>query len=45
MLGIPKEIKPGETRVALTPAEVNILTKAKLKVLVETEAGDRKSVV
>lgn len=37
--GIPKEIYPGERRVAITPAVVPLLSKAGLEVLVERSAG------
>ncbi len=39
-VGIPKETFPGERRVALIPALVPFLTKAKLGVLVERGAGE-----
>jgi NAD(P) transhydrogenase subunit alpha len=39
-VGVPKEIAPGETRVALVPGSVRGLTKAGLEVLVEAGAGD-----
>jgi len=38
-IGIPKEIAPGETRVALTPSVVPQLIKNKYQVLVEHDAG------
>lgn len=38
-IGVPKEIKNNENRVALTPAGVISLVNAGHKVLVETEAG------
>ncbi|MEG0284312.1 MAG: alanine dehydrogenase [Erysipelotrichales bacterium] len=38
-IGLPKEIKPNENRVALTPAGVQALVKAKHSVVVETNAG------
>ncbi|MEO5951574.1 MAG: Re/Si-specific NAD(P)(+) transhydrogenase subunit alpha [Chloroflexia bacterium] len=38
-LGVPKEIIPGETRVALVPDSVSQLTKKGVQVLVETGAG------
>ena len=41
-IGIPKEIKNNENRVAITPAGVLTFTSAGHEVLVET---DRKSVV
>lgn len=40
VIGIPKEIKPYENRVALTPAGVLELCKAGHKVYVQSEAGD-----
>lgn len=39
ILGVPREIKPGEQRVALTPAGARALTEAGHRVLVETGAG------
>ncbi|MDR7484354.1 MAG: Re/Si-specific NAD(P)(+) transhydrogenase subunit alpha [Armatimonadota bacterium] len=39
-IGVPKEIAPGETRVALVPATVERLIKAKMEVLVEAGAGE-----
>lgn len=39
LLGLLKEIHPGETRVALTPANVEALCRRKLSVLVEAGAG------
>ncbi len=39
ILGIPKEIKVLEARVALTPAGAHALTEAGHQVLVETQAG------
>ena len=38
-IGIPKERRPGETRVAATPETVKKLVKAGHEVLVEREAG------
>jgi alanine dehydrogenase len=38
-IGIPKEIKPNESRVALTPAGAEALLKQGHQVLLETEAG------
>ncbi|MDF1820944.1 MAG: Re/Si-specific NAD(P)(+) transhydrogenase subunit alpha [Alcanivoracaceae bacterium] len=42
IIGVPKEICPGETRVALTPANVGTLLKKKqdLKILLESGAGE-----
>ncbi|MGO4888539.1 alanine dehydrogenase [Anaerobacillus sp. MEB173] len=39
LIGVPKEIKNNENRVALTPAGVDALVKAGHKVIIETEAG------
>jgi H+-translocating NAD(P) transhydrogenase subunit alpha len=39
IVGIPKEIFPGERRVALIPASIPVLKKAGCEVLVETNAG------
>lgn len=39
-IGIPKEIAPGEQRVALVPAIVSRLVKAGIEVLVEAGAGE-----
>jgi NAD(P) transhydrogenase subunit alpha len=39
IIGVPKETRPGEARVALVPAAVTALTKATLEVLVEAGAG------
>lgn len=39
VVGVPREICPGERRVSLTPASVPRLTKAGLPVMVETGAG------
>ena len=41
IIGVPKEICPGETRVALVPANVAVLLKKEgLQILVENGAGD-----
>ena len=40
IIGIPKEIKIGENRVAITPAGVDMLVKAGHRVLVERGAGE-----
>ncbi|MDF1780405.1 MAG: Re/Si-specific NAD(P)(+) transhydrogenase subunit alpha [Alcanivoracaceae bacterium] len=41
IIGVPKEICPGETRVALTPANVTVLKKKPdLRILIEQGAGD-----
>lgn len=39
IVGIPKEVKSGEKRVALTPEGVRQLTRGGIRVLVETHAG------
>src|SRR2546427_4951377 len=39
IIGIPREIFPGERRVALVPAAVPALVKAGCEVVVETGAG------
>ncbi|HUK48035.1 MAG TPA: Re/Si-specific NAD(P)(+) transhydrogenase subunit alpha [Terriglobales bacterium] len=39
IVGVPKEIYPGERRVALTPAVVPLLAKAGLEVVIESGAG------
>jgi NAD(P) transhydrogenase subunit alpha len=39
IVAIPKEIIPGETRVAIIPATVSLLKKAELEVMIEQEAG------
>jgi len=39
IVGVPKEIKPGEQRVALTPAGARALTEAGHQVVVERGAG------
>ncbi len=39
-VGVPREIFPGERRVALTPAVVPVLAKAGIDVLVEEGAGE-----
>jgi proton-translocating NAD(P)+ transhydrogenase subunit alpha len=41
IVGVPKEIYPGERRVALTPVVVPMLGKAGLEVVVESGAGER----
>jgi alanine dehydrogenase len=43
-VGVPREIKPGEERVALTPAGVRSLTEHGHRVLVEKEAGRGSSI-
>jgi alanine dehydrogenase len=39
IVGVPREIKPGEQRVALTPAGAHALAEAGHRVLVERDAG------
>jgi NAD(P) transhydrogenase subunit alpha len=39
IVGVPKELYPGERRVALTPAVVPMLAKAGLEVMIEAGAG------
>lgn len=39
IIGVPREIKPGEQRVALTPAGAWALSEAGHRVLIEQEAG------
>lgn len=39
LIGVPKEIKPDEYRVALTPAGAEMLTKAGHDLIIETSAG------
>ena len=38
-VGVPKEVKPDEYRVAMMPVGVELLTKAGHEVTVETNAG------
>ena len=38
-VGVPREIKPGEQRVALTPAGARAFTEAGHRVVVEPGAG------
>ena len=40
VIGVPREIKPGEQRVAATPAGVHALVEAGHRVLVEQDAGN-----
>ena len=40
IVGVPKEIYPGERRVALTPAVVPLLAKAGLEVVIQAGAGE-----
>jgi alanine dehydrogenase len=44
IIGVPREIKPGEQRVALTPAGVRALVEAKHQVVVERSAGQGSSI-
>ena len=44
-IGVPKEIKPNETRVAVTPSGVAELTRAGHAVLVESGAGEASGFV
>ncbi len=39
LIGVPKEIKPDEYRVALTPAGAEMLTQAGHQIIIETNAG------
>ena len=39
LIGVPKEIKPDEYRVALTPAGAEMLSQAGHKIIIETKAG------
>ena len=39
LIGVPKEIKPDEYRVALTPAGAEMLSQAGHEVVVEKDAG------
>lgn len=41
IVGVPKEIYPGERRVALTPVVVPMLAKAGLEVVIEAGAGEK----
>jgi len=43
IIGIPREVKVKENRVACTPAGVRMLTRAEHTVLVETDAGSGSS--
>jgi alanine dehydrogenase len=44
IVGVPREIKPGEQRVALTPAGVRALAEAGHRVVVERDAGSGSSI-
>jgi alanine dehydrogenase len=43
-IGVPKELTPGESRVALAPHAVHELARAGHRVLVETGAGEASSI-
>ena len=40
IVGVPREIYPGERRVAIVPAAVPILTKGGFEVVVQAGAGN-----
>jgi alanine dehydrogenase len=44
IVGVPREIKPGEQRVALTPAGARALAEAGHRVIVERDAGAGSSI-
>ena len=44
IIGVPREVKPGEQRVALTPAGVRALVEAGHRVIVERDAGAGSSI-
>jgi alanine dehydrogenase len=44
IIGVPREVKPGEQRVALTPAGVRALAEAGHRVVVERGAGSGSSI-
>lgn len=44
IIGVPKEIKPGEHRVAITPVGVRELTDSGHRVLVEAQAGEGSTI-
>ncbi|MBI3457795.1 MAG: alanine dehydrogenase [Candidatus Rokubacteria bacterium] len=44
IVGVPREIKPGEQRVALTPAGARVLAEAGQRVLLERGAGTGSSI-
>jgi alanine dehydrogenase len=44
IIGVPREVKPGEQRVALTPAGVRALVEAGHRVIVEQGAGGGSSI-
>ena len=39
-IGVPKEIRPGERRVAATPESVNRLVKLGFEVMIQKDAGE-----
>ena len=41
LIGVPKEIYPGETRVALIPSGIDALLSAGFDVVIEEGAGDK----
>jgi alanine dehydrogenase len=44
VIGVPREVKPGEQRVAVTPAGVHALVEAGHRVLVEQDAGSGSAI-
>src|SRR4029453_15530601 len=44
IVGVPKEVKPDEYRVAMVPAGVEELTRAGHKVLIQSGAGARRGI-
>ncbi|NLA11449.1 MAG: alanine dehydrogenase [Firmicutes bacterium] len=44
IIGVPKEIKTGENRIAVTPGAVRVLVNAGHKVLVEAGAGEGSTI-
>jgi alanine dehydrogenase len=44
IIGVPREIKPGEHRVAITPVGVRELTDRGHRVVVQTEAGEGSTI-
>ncbi|MFZ0492180.1 MAG: alanine dehydrogenase, partial [Acidimicrobiia bacterium] len=44
IIGVPKEIKPGEHRVAITPVGVRELVDRGHRVVIETEAGEGSTI-
>jgi len=43
-VGVPREVKKGEHRVAITPDGVAELIASEVAVVIETEAGDGSSI-